>query len=226
MEWLFKSSGPLTVGAGQVGGFARTEFAQGDRADMQFNVMPLSVDKPGTPLHDYPGFTASACQCRPLSKGRVQIRSADPFAAPRIQTNYLSEELDRKVLAAGVQMLRDIYAQPAFRDLIAEEILPGAQRKTREDLLEFARSAGGTVFHPVGTCRMGSDERAVVDPELKVRGVQGLRVIDASIMPNMVSANTNAASIMIGEKGADLVLNPAERAARAADNRLEPVHHE
>jgi choline dehydrogenase len=207
LEWFFKRSGPLTVGAGQVGGFAKTEYARDGRADMQFNVMPLSVDKPGTPLHDYPGFTASACQCRPVSRGRLQIRSADPMAAPRIETRYLSEELDRNTLAAGIEMLREIYRQPAFRELIDDEVLPGNHRKTREDLIKFAREAGGTVFHPVGTCRMGSDERSVVDPTLKVRGVQRLRVIDASVMPEMVSANTNAASIMIGEKGADLVLN-------------------
>ncbi|MDB5822953.1 MAG: oxidoreductase [Herminiimonas sp.] len=209
MQWLLKDSGPLTVGAGQVGGFARTEFAQGDRADMQFNVMPLSVDKPGEPLHAYAGFTASACQCRPTSRGRLQIRSADPLAPPRIETNYLQEDLDRKVLSAGIDMLREIYQQPAFRDLVDVEILPGPQRRSRDDLLDFARTAGGTVFHPVGTCRMGSDSRAVVDPELRVRGVERLRVIDASVMPDMVSANTNAASIMIGEKGAALVLGSA-----------------
>ncbi|TCT08579.1 GMC family oxidoreductase [Paralcaligenes ureilyticus] len=206
LEWMFKRSGPLTVGAGQVGGFAKTEYARQDRADMQFNVMPLSVDKPGTPLHDYPGFTASACQCRPASRGRLQIRSADPLAPPRIETRYLSEEIDRSTLAAGVEMLREIYSQPAFRELIDGEVLPGSHRKTRSDLVNFAREAGGTVFHPVGTCRMGSDRDAVVDPTLKVRGVQRLRVIDASIMPEIVSANTNAASIMIGEKGADLIL--------------------
>ncbi|MEO6986918.1 MAG: GMC family oxidoreductase N-terminal domain-containing protein [Paralcaligenes sp.] len=209
LEWMFKRSGPLTVGAGQVGGFAKTEYAQEDRADMQFNVMPLSVDRPGTPLHDYPGFTASACQCRPTSRGRVQIVSADPLAPPRIETNYLSEEIDRNTLAAGVEMLREIYRQPAFRDLIDSEVLPGTQRKTHDDLINFAREAGGTVFHPVGTCRMGSDRSAVVDPALKVYGAQRLRVIDASVMPEIVSANTNATAIMIGEKGADLVLtNP------------------
>lgn len=207
LEWLFKKSGPLTVGAGQFGGFACTEYAQSGRADMQFNVMPLSVDKPGMPLHDYAGFTASACQCRPVSRGSLQITSTDSFASPRIKANYLSEELDRKTLAAGVDMLREIYQQPAFKGLIAEEILPGAQRKTHQDLIDFARESGGTVFHPVGTCRMGSDSRAVVDTTLKVRGVQKLRVIDASVMPEMVSANTNAASIMIGEKGADLIIN-------------------
>jgi choline dehydrogenase len=173
---------------------------------MQFNVMPLSVDKPGEPLHRYSGFTASACQCRPSSKGRVSIRSADPFADPLIEPNYLAEELDRKVLVAGLRILRDIYAQPAFRDLVADEMLPGSDRQTDAELLEFAANGGGTVFHPVGTCRMGSDARSVVDPSLKVRGVEGLRVIDASVMPDMVSANTNAASIMIGEKGAALVL--------------------
>jgi choline dehydrogenase len=215
LEWLFRRSGPLTVGAGQVGGFACTEFARDGRADMQFNVMPLSVDKPGTPLHDYPGFTASACQCRPVSRGRLQIRSADPLAAPRIETNYLSEQLDRDTLAAGVQMLREIYAQPAFRDLVAAEVLPGATAASRADLVRFAQQAGGTVFHPVGTCRMGSDSRAVVDPNLRVRGVERLRVIDASVMPEMVSANTNAAAIMIGEKGAALVLADAGSAAES-----------
>ncbi|WP_194722642.1 GMC family oxidoreductase [Noviherbaspirillum malthae] len=225
MEWLFRQSGPLTVGAGQVGGFVRTEFARDGRADMQFNVMPLSVDKPGTPLHDYPGFTASACQCRPLSRGRLQIRSADPLAPPRIETNYLQDELDRNTLAAGIQMLRDIYSQPAFRGLVAEEMLPGAKRTSREGLMEFARTAGGTVFHPVGTCRMGSDARAVVDPSLRVRGIERLRVIDASVMPEMISANTNAASIMIGEKGADIVLQAQKSGIRQTLGRPMPAEH-
>lgn len=206
LEWFFRNAGPLTVGAGQVGGFACTQYAAAGRADMQFNVMPLSVDKPGTPLHRYPGFTASACQCRPTSRGHLAIQSADPLQAPRIETRYLSETLDIDTLAAGVDMLRDIYHQPAFRDFVDEEVLPGAARRTRQDLADFARQAGGTVFHPVGTCRMGSDSRAVVTPTLHVQGVQRLRVIDASVMPEIVSANTNAASIMIGEKGASLVL--------------------
>ncbi len=207
LRWLFTNSGPLTVGAGQVGGFVATEHAGNGRADMQFNVMPLSVDKPGDPLHDYSGFTASACQCRPASRGRLQIRSADPFAAPLIEPNYLSEEIDRKVLVAGIKMLRDVYRQPAFRDLVDGEVLPGSDRLDDGALFDFAREKGGTVFHPVGTCRIGSDARAVVDPQLRVRGAERLRVIDASVMPEIISANTNAASIMIGEKGADLVLN-------------------
>lgn len=206
LQWWFRSAGPLTVGAGQVGGFVATEHATDARPDMQFNVMPLSVDKPGDPLHDFSGFTASACQCRPLSRGRLAIRSTDPFADPCIEPRYLDAALDRKVLVAGLRMLREIYAQPAFRSYVDGEVLPGPQRQDDAGLLEFATTGGGTVFHPVGTCRMGSDAGAVVDPSLRVRGVDGLRVIDASVMPDMISANTNAASIMIGEKGAALVL--------------------
>ena len=176
--------------------------------DMQFNVMPVSVDKPGDPLHRFSGFTASACQCRPLSRGSVEITSDDPLAQPRIAPNYFAEEHDRKVIVAGLRMLREIYRQPAFRELWAEEILPGAAAGSDADLFEFARGKGGTVFHPVGTCRMGEDADAVVDSQLRVKGVAGLRVIDASVMPTLVSANTNAAAIMIAEKGADLILNP------------------
>ena len=171
--------------------------------------MPLSVDKPGDPLHDYSGFTASVWQCHPASRGRVRIRSADPRAAPRIDTDYLSAALDRKTIVAGIRMLREIYRQPAFRDLWAEEVLPGPAAESDRALLDFAREQGGTVFHCVGTCRMGSDADAVVDPELRVRGVERLRVIDASVMPVVTSANTNAASLMIGERGADLLLRGA-----------------
>ena len=210
-KWLARNSGPLTVGAGQVGGAACTEHAVGTRPDVQFNVMPLSVDKPGDPLHAYSGFTAAVWQCHPASKGSVRIRSTDPAADPVIETNYLREEVDRRTIAAGIRMLREIYAQPAFRDLWEAEVLPGAAAQDERALLDFARSAGGTVFHCVGTCRMGSDARSVVDPELRVRGVQCLRVIDASVMPLVTSANTNAASLMIGEKGAALMC--ASRAA-------------
>ncbi len=209
LQWLLHDSGPLTVGAGQVGGLAKTGHAPDDRADVLFNVMPLSVDKPGDPLHRYSGFTASATQCRPVSRGRLQIVSTDPLAAPRIETNYFAEELDRKVVVAGLKMLREIYAQPAFRDLVDAEVWPGPDRRADRELLDFAREKGGTVFHAVGTCRMGSDGTAVVDPSLRLRGVERLRVIDASVMPEMVSTNTNAAAIMIGEKGAELVLSGA-----------------
>jgi choline dehydrogenase len=223
LQWLLQDRGPLTVGAGQVGGLARTALAPDARADVLFNVMPLSVDKPGEPLHRFPGFTASAAQCRPRSHGRVQIVAADPLAAPRIETHYLADPLDRATIVAGIRMLRDIYAQPAFRDLVAAEELPGAAAQSERELLDFAREKGGTVFHAAGTCRMGSDERAVVDPELRVRGVRALRVIDASVMPEMVSTNTNAAAIMIGEKGAAHVLAAARGLATPEGARAPPA---
>lgn len=209
-QWLFQQRGPLTVGAGQVGGLVATEHATGGRADVLFNVMPLSVDKPGDPLHRFSGFSASAAQCRPESTGQVEIGSADPLAPPRIRAGYLTDPHDAKVLVAGLRMLRDIYAQPAFRGLVTgEEYLPGNALTTPAALESFARSKGGTVFHPAGTCRMGGDQRAVVDERLRVRGVDGLRVVDASVMPRIVSTNTNAAAIMIGEKGAALILEDA-----------------
>ncbi|GAP37456.1 GMC family oxidoreductase N-terminal domain-containing protein [Piscinibacter sakaiensis] len=209
-EWLFRQRGPLTVGAGQVGGLARTEHARDGRADVLFNVMPLSVDKPGDPLHRFSGFSASAAQCRPASSGTVAIASADPLAPPRIRAGYLTEPQDLKVLVAGLRQLREIYAQPAFRDLVTgEEHLPGADLQDEAALAAFARRRGGTVFHPTSTCRMGGDAASVVDPRLRVRGVDGLRVIDASVMPRMVSTNTNAATIMIAEKGAALVREDA-----------------
>lgn len=206
MQWMLRDYGPLTVGAGQVGGAACTEHAAGTRPDVQFNVMPLSVDKPGEPLHDYSGFTAAVWQCHPASRGRIRICSADPMAAPRIEANYLAEDIDRRTLVAGIRMLREIYRQPAFRGLWEAEVVPGSQVDSDKGLLDFARFAGGTVFHCVGSCRMGSDAESVVTPELRVRGVERLRVIDASVMPIVTSANTHAAALMIGEKGADLVL--------------------
>ncbi|MBI5278746.1 MAG: GMC family oxidoreductase N-terminal domain-containing protein [Burkholderiales bacterium] len=206
-QWAMHQRGPLTVGAGQVGGMVCSEYAQGGRPDVLFNVMPLSVDKPGDPLHRFSGFSASAAQCRPLSRGTVQVRSADPLQAPRIVSNCLAEPHDVKVLVAGLRMLRDIYRQPSFRDLVTgEEYLPGNDATTAAQLEAFARTKGGTVFHPTSTCRMGGDAASVVDPQLRVRGVGRLRVIDASVMPAIVSTNTNAASIMIGEKGAAMVL--------------------
>ena len=206
LQWAFSGTGPLTVGAGQVGGMVCTEHAHEGRPDVLFNVMPLSVDKPGDPLHRFSGFSASASQCRPLSRGRIQLRSADPNQAPSIVANYLTEPLDARVLVAGLRILRDIYRQPSFRNLVQDEYMPGPAAGTEAAIEQFARSNGGTVFHPTSTCRMGNDARAVVDPQLRVQGVERLRVIDASVMPIMVSTNTNAAAIMIGERGADFVL--------------------
>ena len=201
LQWLLNGRGPLTVGAGQVGGFAKTSLATEGRADIQFNVMPLSVDKPGDPLHRYSGFTVSVCQCRPDSVGSLAITSTDPSQAPRIQTNYLTASRDIRTLVEGLEMCREIYRQKSFAKRWVEEKLPGAQ-----SLESFARGFGGTVFHPTSTCRMGSDPRAVVNPSLQVNGIERLRVIDASVMPKVISANTNAATIMVAEKGAALVL--------------------
>jgi choline dehydrogenase len=206
LQWLLAGNGPLTVGAGQVGGAACTEFARGGRPDVQFNVMPLSVDKPGDPLHTYSGFTASAWQCHGQSRGHLAIRSTDPFEQPRIEPNYFAEEIDRKTLVGGLKILREIFRQRSFRDLWDVEVVPGEAVNTDAGLWDFARTTGGTVFHCVGTCRMGSDARSVLDPQLRVRGVDGLRVIDASVMPQITSANTNATSLMIGERGAALVM--------------------
>ena len=209
-QWRFQQRGPLTVGAGQVGGLACTEYAEGGRADVLFNVMPLSVDKPGDALHRFSGFSASATQCRPLSRGTVGLNSGDPLAAPRIVANYLHEPQDARVLVAGLRQLREIYAQPAFRGLVTgEEHFPGNDATSARALDAFVRQKGGTVYHPVGTCRMGGDNASVVDERLRVRGVDRLRVIDASVMPRLVSTNTNAAAIMIGEKGAAMLLEDA-----------------
>jgi choline dehydrogenase len=206
LDWLLRGRGPLTVGAGQVGGGAMTRYARPGRPDIQFNVMPLSVDKPGEPLHRYAGFTSSFWQCHPASRGHVRIRSTNPLAQPEIAPNYLSEEIDRQTMVEGVRMLRAIHGQPAFRDLWDREVWPGRGTQSDKEILDFVRANGGTVFHPVGTCRMGSDHLAVVDPDLRVRGVQGLRVADASVMPTITSANTNAASLMIGEHAAARIL--------------------
>ena len=207
LQWLFRRSGPLTVGAGQVGGEACTEYAKYSRPDVHLNIMPLSVDKPGDPLHDYSGFTAGIWQCHPKSRGKLQIRSADPLASPEIESNYLAEEADRKALVGGMKMAREIYNQPSFRRLWDVEVKPGTGARSDQELLKYARNTAGTAFHQCGTCRMGSDASAVLDPQLRVRGANRLRVIDASVMPRITAANTNAASLMIGEKGAALVLS-------------------
>ncbi|MDB2390333.1 GMC family oxidoreductase N-terminal domain-containing protein [Alphaproteobacteria bacterium] len=207
LDWAFRGCGPLTVGAGQVGGAARTSHAPTNAPDIQFNVMPLSVDKPGKPLHKYSGFTAAVWQCHPQSRGRIDITSRNPKADPKIEPNYLSDELDQKTLVAGIKMLRQIYREPNFKPLWDKEVVPGNDVQTDSEILDAARKGGGTVYHCVGTCRMGVDKDAVVDPTLRVRGVDRLRVVDASIMPLITSANTNAPTYMIAEKAAEMILS-------------------
>lgn len=205
LQWVFGAKGPLTVGAGQVGGAVCSKHAQDGRPDLQLFVMPLSVDKPGTPLHRYSGFTTSFWQCHPESRGRISIQSDDPLRDPRIVTNYLSSELDRQVMTEGVRIVREIYNQPAFRARWRREVVPGSEYQSEAEILSALRKFAGTVYHLVGTCRMGRDDRAVVAPDLRVNGVRGLRVVDASVMPKMTSANTNAATYMIAEKAAAMI---------------------
>ncbi len=220
LDWLFGSRGPLTVGAGQVGGAACSKYAVNGRPDLQLFVMPLSVDKPGTPLHRYSGFTTSFWQCHPESRGSIQIANSDPFADPRIRTNYLAAEKDQKVIVEGVKLVRELYNRPEFRNRWRKEVVPGAEFKSEEEVLEAVRRMAFTVYHLVGTCRMGSDDNAVVDSELCVNGVEGLRVADASVMPKITSANTNAPTFMIAEKAAHMISARASYFCRKTDHGL------
>ena len=198
--------GLLSVGAGVVGVFARTRPELED-PDVQLHFIPFTTDKMGTGLHPFPGFTATMNQSRPQSRGRIRLRSPDPAAPPSIVANYLAEEIDRRTTIDGLRLVRRIAGQPALKQWIGAEMAPGPEVQSDEDFLAYARQAGGSIYHPVGSCKMGPDHdaMAVVDPALRVRGMAGLRVADASIMPQVVSGNTNAACIMIGEKCAELV---------------------
>ena len=215
LRYVLFRKGLLTIGAGYAGGFFRTgpDVAT---PDVQVHFIIFSADKVGAKLHPFPGFIASVCQLRPESRGHVHIKSADPAMPPAIQPRYLTAREDRDVTVKGMHLLRRIMDAPAMRHYIAEERAPGAACTSDEALLAYARDTGTTVFHPVSTCRMGSDPHAVVDERLRVRGVEGLRVIDGAIMPTLVSGNTNAPIIMIAEKGADMILQDAKAARLAA----------
>ncbi|MBR0870500.1 choline dehydrogenase [Bradyrhizobium tropiciagri] len=200
--------GPLTIAAGTSGAFFKTNPRLAS-PDIQIHFIPFSTDKMGENLHPFSGFTASVCQLRPESRGTLRIRSADPGAPPEIRINYLATETDRRAFIDGMRILRKILAAPALKAYSAEEVYPGAKVVSDDDLLEFCRSTGSTVYHPTSTCRMGNDPLAVVDQRLKVRGIEGLRVVDASIMPDLMSGNTNAPTIMIAEKASDMILEEA-----------------
>jgi len=204
LQYAWSRSGPLSMAPSQLGAFARSGPEQ-SRANVQYHVQPLSLDKFGDPLHDFPAFTASVCNVRPTSRGHVRIASPDPRDPPEILCNYLSTEVDLKVAADSIRLTRNIVAQPALARYHPEEWRPGAQRQSDEDLARAAGEIGTTIFHPVGTCKMGPDAQAVVDAQLRVHGVQGLRVIDASIMPTITSGNTNSPTLMIAEKGARML---------------------
>jgi len=204
-RYILLRKGLLTIGAGYAGGFFRTS-PDAMTPDVQVHFIIFSADKSGAALHPFPGFIASVCQLRPQSRGFVRIKSADPREPPAIQPRYLSSQYDCDVTVAGLRLLRRIMDQPAMRRYIAEERAPGPDCTSDADFLAFAREAGTTVFHPTSTCRMGADGTAVVDERLRVRGIERLRVVDGSIMPAVVSGNTNAAIVMIAEKGADMIL--------------------
>ncbi len=213
LQYALFRTGPLTISAGQVGIFTRTrpELAS---PDIQFHFIVFSSDRPAEGLHKFPGFTQNVCQLRPESRGEILLRSADPMASPAIHPNYLATELDRRTLVDGLKLCRKIADRPVLRHYIAGEYLPGEHVQSDDEFLDYARQYGGTIYHPCGTCKMGSDPMAVVDSELRVHGIAGLRVADASIMPTLVSGNTNAACIMIGEKVSDMVRGRVlERAA-------------
>jgi len=208
LEYALFRRGPLTMAPSQLGAFAKSDPAR-ETPDLEYHVQPLSLDKFGEPLHPFPAFTASVCNLRPESRGSVRIRSPDPRAAPAIRPNYLSTDRDRKVAAEAIRLTRRICAAPALARFAREEFKPGSELTGDEELARAAGDIGTTIFHPVGTAKMGDDETAVVDARLRVRGLEGLRVVDASIMPTITSGNTNAPTMMIAEKAADMIREDA-----------------
>src|SRR5665647_474542 len=201
-------TGPLTIAAGTSGAFFKTNPRLAT-PDIQIHFLPFSTDKMGEKMHPFSGFSASVCQLRPESRGSLRIRSADPAAPPEIRINYLATETDRTTHVEGLKILRRILRAPALKPYVVDEVDPGKKVSTDEELLSYCRARGSTIYHPTSTCRMGNDPLAVVDQRLRLRGIQGLRVVDASVMPDLVSGNTNAAIIMIAEKAADMILEDA-----------------
>ena len=207
LEFVFNRSGPMTMGASQLCLFAKSDETR-ETPNLQFHVQPISTDKlGGAALHNFHAFTPTVANIRPTSRGEINIVSADSRDKPKIKMNYLSTPDDRKVAADGLRLVRDIvFKSNTFQKFQPEELRPGFQFQSDEELVQEGSKFTQTIFHPVGTCKMGNDENSVVNDELKVHGIQNLRVIDASIMPNITSGNTNAPTIMIAEKGADMIL--------------------
>lgn len=212
MEYMLNRSGPMSMAPSQLGAFTRSDASQ-DRPNLQYHVQPLSLERFGEPLHAFPAFTASVCNLRPTARGHVRIASQDALAAPKITANYLSTPADRKIAAESLTLTRKIVAAPALQKYSPEEFKPGIQFQTEEELARAAGDISTTIFHPVGTCKMGrkDDSLAVVDSELRIIGIAGLRVVDASIMPLITSGNPNSPTIMIAEKAAHLIRNAARK---------------
>src|SRR6202140_125643 len=208
LQYALTRKGPLTIAAGTSGAFFKTNPRLAT-PDIQIHFLPFSTDKMGEKLHAFSGFTASVCQLRPESRGSLRIKSADPTVQPEIRINYLATETDRTANVEGLKILRKILHAPALKPFVVDEYDPGSKVTTDEELLAYCRQRGSTIYHPTSPCRMGNDPLAVVDQRLRVRGIEGLRVVDCSIMPDLVSGNTNAPVIMIAEKASDMILEDA-----------------
>lgn len=208
LQYVLARRGAMAMGASQVCIFCRTN-PDLDEPDIQFHFQPLSADKPGIEMHPFSGITMSVCQLRPESRGRIVITSPDPHVYPEIHPNYLSTRLDQETAVAGMRTSRRLTETEALSPFIVEERVPGPRAKTDAELLDMARNISQTIYHPTSTCKMGTDPMAVVDDRLRVHGVDRLRVVDASIMPTIVSGNTNAPTIMIAEKASDMILQDA-----------------
>ncbi|MCP3720148.1 GMC family oxidoreductase [Paraburkholderia sp. CNPSo 3281] len=220
LQYALWRTGPLTLAASQVAIFTRSNPAA-ERPDIQFHMQPLSADKPGQGAHPFSAFTASVCQLRPHSRGSVEIRGSDPLQYPAIRANYLSDPRDHPVVIGGIRVARRIAAAPSLAPHIVSEFVPGERYQSDAELLDAARQFSQSIYHPAGTCKMGRDATAVVDERLRVYGLAALRVVDASIMPELVSGNTNAPVIMIAEKAADMILED-----HASLSRLQREHAE
>ena len=214
LNYAFRRRGPMTMAPSQLGAFARSDSTQ-DRANIQYHVQPLSLDKFGEPLHPFPAFTASVTNVRPTSRGALTLKSADPAASPAISPNYLSTPEDQRVAADSIRVTRGIVRQPALQKYSPVEYLPGDLTGDNDEagLVKAAGDIGTTIFHPVGTARMGRDDdtRAVVDGRLRVIGIERLRVVDASVMPSITSGNTNSPTMMIAEKASAMILEDQKR---------------
>lgn len=212
LEYLFLRRGPLTMAPSQLGLFARSD-ATVSTPDLEYHVQPLSLEKFGDPLHSFSAFTASVCDLRPQSRGWIRINSPDPAAAPQISPRYLTHDADRVKAAKALRLTRHIASQPALSPFKPTEHLPGIQFQSDDDLARAAGDIGTTIFHPVGTCKMGrsDDPDAVVDSRLRLRGIEGLRVVDASIMPTITSGNTSSPTVMIAERGSAMILEDRQK---------------
>ena len=210
LEYLFMKTGPLTMPPSQLGAFAKSDADQLS-ANIEWHVQPLSLDKFGDPLHSFNAITPSVCNLRPTSRGHLHIKTPDPYDYPAIQLNYLSTEEDREVALAGMRYTRRIMSASPLRKYNPTEWKPGPSMESDDELLAAAGDLATTIFHPVGSCKMGRDTMAVVDDRLAVHGIDSLRVIDASVMPHITSGNTNAPTVMIAEKGAEFILEDSNR---------------